>query len=99
MTDSSSPIIVTILNREYRVNCPTGDEEALTESAKQLDQRMHEIKQTGKVVGTERVAVMAALNIINELANANLDNPAYEKISYRLDHLHDRLDQQIKLFE
>jgi cell division protein ZapA len=61
---------VTILDRQYRVACPDGERENLMASVAYLDQKMREIKSTGKIAGADRIAVMAALNITHELLSA-----------------------------
>ena len=61
---------VTILDRQYRVACPDGERENLMASVAYLDQKMREIKGTGKIAGADRIAVMAALNITHELLSA-----------------------------
>jgi cell division protein ZapA len=58
---------VTILGREYRVACAEDERAALLEAVAFLDARMREIRDNGKVSGIDRIAVMAALNIANEL--------------------------------
>jgi cell division protein ZapA len=58
---------VTILGREYRIACAADEKPALLEAVAFLDARMREIRDTGKVAGVDRIAVMAALNIANEL--------------------------------
>lgn len=58
---------VVILGREYRVACREEEREALLEAVAFLDARMRGIRDGGKVAGTERIAVMAALNIAHEL--------------------------------
>ena len=63
-------IDVTILDRQYRVACPDDERENLMASVAYLDQKMREIKEGGKVSGTDRIAVMAALNIAHELLSA-----------------------------
>lgn len=60
-------LTVTILEREYRVACPEGQEPKLEQAASALDRKMKEIRSTGKVFGIERIAVMAALNLTREL--------------------------------
>lgn len=62
-------IDIKIMGKEYRVGCPEGEEDSLTKAAHYLDQKMDEIKQGGKIIGTERIAVMAALNLANDLLN------------------------------
>ncbi len=61
------PVAVTILGEEYLISCPPKEEAELKQSAELLDQRMREIRSSGKVMNNERIAVMAALNLSNEL--------------------------------
>lgn len=61
------PVSVQILGNEYHVSSPQEEVEQLQLAAKELDRRMREIKSSGKIVGTERIAVMAALNMAYEL--------------------------------
>lgn len=63
-------VTVKILDKEYQVACPPEQELALSAAAKHLDQQMRDIRATGKVIGLERVAIMAALNLSYELLNA-----------------------------
>jgi len=63
----SSPVVVNILGKEYQVACPEEDKPALIASAQMLHDSMEKIRGTGKVVGLDRIAVMAALNIAHEL--------------------------------
>lgn len=67
-------LTVTILEREYRVACPVGQEPKLEQAAASLDRKMKEIRTTGKVFGIERIAVMAALNLTRELLDRNPDD-------------------------
>ena len=60
-------IDVTILGREYRVACGAGEQQSLLRAVAHLDARMREIRDAGKVAGMDRIAVMAALNIANDL--------------------------------
>jgi cell division protein ZapA len=67
MADSAKTIEVSILGRNYRVSCADGEREALMRAVDYLDAKMGEIRNVGKVNGTDRIAVMAALNIAHEL--------------------------------
>ena len=58
---------VKILDKEYLVACPEEEQDALLQAARHLDVKMREIRSSGKVFGTERIAVMAALNITHDL--------------------------------
>ncbi|MCK6372322.1 MAG: cell division protein ZapA [Gammaproteobacteria bacterium] len=60
-------VSIRILEKEYQVACPPEERAALLDSAELLNNRMREIRDGGRVVGLERIAVMAALNIANEL--------------------------------
>ncbi|MFW5451067.1 MAG: cell division protein ZapA [Methylophagaceae bacterium] len=63
----SSPVSVTILGKDYQIACPEEEKGALISSAKLLHDNMEKIRSTGKVVGLDRIAVMAALNIAHDL--------------------------------
>lgn len=66
---SEEPVGVTIkvLDKDYRIACPPHEQEGLMASARLLDGRMREIRQTGRVIGSDRIAVLAALNLAHEL--------------------------------
>jgi cell division protein ZapA len=66
-TNEPARVSVRILEKEYFVACPHEERAALLDAAEYLNARMREIRDTGKVVGLDRVAVMAALNLANEL--------------------------------
>lgn len=57
---------VNIMGREFRVGCPADEEATLLQAVEMLNQKMQEIRNTGKVVGMEKIAIMAALNISHE---------------------------------
>lgn len=63
----SVAVTVKILDKEYRIACPPHERQALVESARYLNHKMRELKDRGSVVGSERIAVMAALNMAHEL--------------------------------
>jgi len=67
MNQSSNAVTVSILDKQYQVACPPEERAGLHEAARYLDQQMRAIRDSGRVVGLERVAVMAALNISFEL--------------------------------
>jgi cell division protein ZapA len=70
-------VAIQILGREFRVACPEGEEKQLQASVDFLNRRMKELRDTGKIVGNERIAVMAALNIAHEfLAHKPAKSPA-----------------------
>lgn len=67
---ANETVFVKILDKEYQVACPREERQALMESAQLLDERMKSIRGSGAVIGLERIAVMAALNLSHELLQA-----------------------------
>lgn len=67
MSTDPKVLDVSIMGREFRIACQEDERQGLLESVAYLDRRMREIKDGGKVVGIERIAIMAALNIAHEL--------------------------------
>ncbi len=78
MSEPNPLIKVQILGKEYPISCPEQEQHDLLIAARYLDDKMRQIRNTGRVIGTERIAVMAALNIAHELLQANKRNPARE---------------------
>jgi cell division protein ZapA len=74
MTTNSkvNAIDVIILDREFRVACPEEEQEKLLEAVSYLDRNMREIRDAGKITSIERIAIMAALNITNELLTTRI---------------------------
>ena len=72
MADGGSTIEISILGRNYKIACEEGERAALLDAVAYLDGKMGEIKKAGKVNGTDRIAVMAALNIAHEFLSTKL---------------------------
>ena len=68
--------LINVLGREFRVAAPEGEEKQLLASVEFLNRKMRELKDTGKVVGNERIAIMAALNIAHEFLAIKAGKPA-----------------------
>ena len=93
MSDSYAQVSVRILDKEYQVACPTNERTELLDSAEELNSRMREIQDTGRVVGLDRIAVMAALNMANELLRARArDTELDGDLSVRLKSITDRVE-------
>lgn len=71
MSTETSTLEVFILDKSYRINCPENEQDSLRASAQYLDRKMREIRSSGKIIGLERIAVIAALNIAHELLGAS----------------------------
>ncbi|WP_203142862.1 cell division protein ZapA [Marinobacter mangrovi] len=91
MPDKPTTVEVNILDKSYLVACPDEARSELQQAARHLDSQMREIRASGKVFGTERIAVMAALNITHEL----LQNDMSEGASKVLDRMNSRLDEAL----
>lgn len=93
MNDMYAHVSVRILEKEYQVACPASERTDLLDSAEALNERMREIRDSGKVVGLDRIAVMAALNMANELLQAKTRDEEFEgNVGNRLRLLSDRLE-------
>jgi len=66
----SKGLLINVMGREFRVAAKDGEEKQILASVEHLNRKMREIKDTGKVVGNERIAIMAALNIAHEFITA-----------------------------
>jgi cell division protein ZapA len=77
-------VTISLLGREFRVGCPEGEERQLMASVDYLNRKLKEVRDTGKVVGNERIAIMAALNIAHEsLSNPGKANAGYDAASLK----------------
>lgn len=78
MNDKTRALDITIMGRSYKVTCSEDEREPLLRAVAYLDEKMNEIKASGRVGSVERVAVMAALNIAHELLSAKSDGIAVD---------------------
>ena len=92
MSQTPTTVEVRILDKEYLVACPQEEQEALLRAARHLDTKMRDIRSSGKVFGTERIAVMAALNITHELLERDTMSDATSSILRAMDN---RLDEAL----
>ncbi|HET8700049.1 MAG TPA: cell division protein ZapA [Nitrococcus sp.] len=85
------PVKVTLLDREYFIACRDDERANLLESVAYLNEQMREIRDSGKIVGMDRIAVMAALNITHEMLEARRNAGKIEDMSERLRRLSRRV--------
>ncbi len=87
MSTVKKTVSVRILDKDYQVACSEEEERMLLMSARHLDSTMRNIRSSGKVIGSDRIAVMAALNVTNELLHgggaggATVDPEQQERIN------------------
>lgn len=73
----TKPTSVTILDKEYLIACSDEERDLLSDAASLLNERMQEVKTSGKIIGSERIAVLAALNIAHEMLAYKKENEGY----------------------
>ncbi|MDD5390331.1 MAG: cell division protein ZapA [Gallionellaceae bacterium] len=86
---------VAIMGREFRVACPEDERESLLQAVSYLDRKMREIRDHGKVIGLERIAIMAALNITHDYLAAKPINPDEQLHREQIGRLTGLLDQAL----
>ena len=92
----SKAINISIMGRDFSVACPPEEQESLMEAARFLDKSMQDIKKTGKIIGAERCAIMAALNITNDLLQLQQATAGQEKVQEKLSSLQERIDDVLR---
>ncbi len=96
MSNSSNLISVSILDRDYQFTCPDDEREALKAAALFLDEKLRETKAAGNLMALERIAVMTALNLSDELLKArSRDQRRQEQVDNRIRILADELDDAL----
>lgn len=95
------PVSVKIFGKEYTVACPEGQEQALILSAKRVDQEMRQVRESGKVLGTDRIAVMVALNLAHELLNQQglTDQGAYTETLAKVEKIHTQVTAALAQYQ
>ena len=98
----SKTLQITIMGRDFRVACPEEEQAGLLEAVDYLNKKMLEIRDGGKVIGLERIAVMAALNIAHEFLNTKVGGFDMGEVKRRMARMETAIDQamseQTKLF-
>ena len=84
---------INIMGREFRVACPENEQKGLLDAVDYLNKKMNEIRDHGKVIGLERIAIMAALNIAHELLSTKVGGFDIAEIKRRMAHMETVLDQ------
>ena len=96
MTSSSNIISVSIMDRDYQFTCPDDERDALKAAALFLDEKLRETKAAGNLMALERIAVMTALNLSDELLKArSTDQRRQEQVDNRIRMLADELDNAL----
>ena len=95
--DRITRISLRLLDREYQVACPAEERSDLLDSAEYLDAKMKEVRDSGKVVGLDRIAVISALNIANELIKLRRNGSSVEgDVGAKLKSLRERVEAALE---
>ncbi|WP_347986402.1 cell division protein ZapA [Methylomonas sp. AM2-LC] len=94
MSKTIQPVSITILGKEYKIACAVNEQQALINSAKELDLQMRKIRDTGKVSSTDRIAVLAALNMTHDAGGKTLSIDA--DICERLSNLRQKIENVLE---
>lgn len=92
MSSDSVPVTVRILEKEFCVACPADERDSLLASARYLDGKMRQIRDSRKVVGIDRIAVICALNLAHELLQNTAGTVAENNFATRVKNLHDKIE-------
>lgn len=90
------PLDVTIMGREFRIACKEEERQQLLDAVAFLEKRMREVKESGKVVGTERIALIAALQIAHEFLSTRVSGKFdLGEIRRRINAMQETLDRAL----
>ncbi len=92
---SAKPVDVKILGRDFTVSCSDDELQGLLDAVDYLNRKMTEIRDTGKVVGMERIAVMAALNMSHEVLNTKAGGVDIGDYKRRINAMQNQIDEAI----
>ncbi|MES2636485.1 MAG: cell division protein ZapA [Pseudomonadota bacterium] len=90
---TTKSIDVNIMGREFAVACTEEERAGLLEAVRYLDKKMHDIRDTGKVVGVERIAIMAALNLSHELLHTKTGDVDIGDYKRRISLMQNQIDE------
>jgi len=84
------------MDKEYRIACPEEEKDNLRASADLLNEKLNEIKQQGSVIGTERIAIMTALNMSHEILHSQSLVVEHGDLNQRIDDLSERISETMR---
>ena len=97
MSDNQARVSVRILEKEYHITCPVEERSDLLDSAEFLNSKMREIRDSGKIAGLDRIAVMAALNLAHEVLKLRArDVGADHDTGHRIKALRERVESALE---
>lgn len=95
MKEETVPVTVKILEKDYRIACAPNHKQSLEDSAALLNDKMHEIRSSGKVIGSDRIAVMAALNLAHDLLQQQQHSAHDSDLQKQLRKMREKIDEVV----
>lgn len=93
MNDKNTiPVTITILEKDYKISCPKGEHESLLVSAKNVNENMLKVRESGKALSADRVAVMAAINIAHDLVKTDGEPNISSELESKIDKMQKSID-------
>jgi len=92
LMNNDNSLDIRIMDKDYRVACPADQHASLQNSAGFLNDRLNEIKRKGSIIGTERIAIMAALNLAHELLGSQVSVDTLDEVDERMINLQKKID-------
>ena len=92
MKEETIPVSVNIMEKEYRIACAPNHKDGLVNSATLLNDKMQEIRSSGKVIGSDRIAVMAALNLAHDLLEQQQQTINNDQFEQQIRKLREKVD-------
>ena len=99
MTDDAVNLNIKIMDKDYRVACPANEQASLKASADFLNGKLNEIRSKGSIIGSERIAIMVALNLAHELLNSQSYKDGYDDMDSRVGNLQKKIDIALREIE
>ena len=94
--NKAEPLTIKIMDKEYRIACPEEEKDNLRASADLLNEKLNEIKQQGSVIGTERIAIMTALNMSHEILHSQSLVVEHGDLNKRIDDISERISDSMR---
>jgi cell division protein ZapA len=94
--DAAEPVSVNILGKEYQIACPPAEREDLQKAAALLDSRLRQVRENSRTIGTDRLLIMTALNMANDLAKlAARDEQRGAELGGRVKQMRERVERAL----
>jgi len=96
MNETGKPVSISILDKEYLISCEESEREQLHTAVEFLNAKMLEMKNSGRVIGSERIAVMTALNLAHDLLAYKQENHDYtSSVDTTIQRLQNKIDEAL----